>query len=100
MCRYASRESEVDDLLRNHVFVDLYTVVRQALLIGEPSYSLKNVEHLYMPAREGEVASAGDSIVYYHRWVDAPDGTNWRDSPTLKLIVTTTRLTATLPGDS
>jgi predicted RecB family nuclease len=45
MCRYASRESEIDELLRNHVFVDLYTVVCQALLIGKPSYSLKNVEH-------------------------------------------------------
>jgi predicted RecB family nuclease len=47
MCRYASPESEIDELLRNHVFVDLYTVVCQALLIGEPSYSLKNVEHLF-----------------------------------------------------
>jgi uncharacterized protein len=86
MCRYASRENEVDDLLRNHVFVDLYTVVRQALLIGEPSYSLKNVEHLYMPKREGEVATAGESIVFYHRWMEAPDGKSWQDSSTLKLI--------------
>ena len=29
MGRYATREDEVDDLLRNKVFVDLYGVTRQ-----------------------------------------------------------------------
>ena len=86
MCRYATREHEIDELLRNQVFVDLYTVVRQSLLIGEPAYSLKNVEHLYLPPREGEVATAGQSMVYYHRWLTARDGQSWRDSATLKLI--------------
>jgi predicted RecB family nuclease len=86
MCRNASRESEIDELLRNHVFVDLYTVVRQALLIGEPGYSLKNVEHLYSPAREGEVSTAGASMVYYNRWLTLRDGEDWRNSQILKLI--------------
>jgi uncharacterized protein len=86
MCRYASRENEVDELLRNHVFVDLYAVVRQALIIGEPAYSLKNVEHLYSPARDGEVATAGASMVYYDRWLTVRDGEDWRTSLTLKLI--------------
>ncbi len=86
MCRYASREDEVDELLRNQVFVDLYTVVRQALLIGEGSYSLKKVEHLYLPKREGEVATAGDSIIYYYRWLTNRDGEDWRSSATLNLI--------------
>ncbi|HEY3834986.1 MAG TPA: AAA domain-containing protein [Bryobacteraceae bacterium] len=69
-----------------HVFVDLYTVVRQALIIGEPAYSLKNIEHLYAPARDGEVATAGASMVYYHRWLTVRDGQSWESSPTLKLI--------------
>ena len=86
MCRYATREDEVDELLRHHVFVDLYTIVRQALLIGEPSYSLKNVEHLYLAKRGGEVATAGDSIVYYYRWLTNHDGEDWRSSSILKLI--------------
>jgi predicted RecB family nuclease len=40
ICRYASREIEVDELLKNHVFVDLYTVVLDILLTlkGEDSY--------------------------------------------------------------
>ena len=35
MSRYGTREAEVDDLLRRKVFVDLYTIVRQALRIGD-----------------------------------------------------------------
>jgi uncharacterized protein len=84
--RYASRENEVDELLRNHVFVDLYTVVRQGLLVGEPSYSLKNVEHLYLSKRDGQVATAGESIVYYYRWLANRDGDDWASSPILNLI--------------
>ena len=41
MSRYGTREAEVDDLLRRKVFVDLYTIVRQALRLGTESYSLK-----------------------------------------------------------
>jgi len=52
MGKYATREREVDDLLRNQVFVDLYTVVRQGLIVGTPSYSLKDIERLYMEVRK------------------------------------------------
>ncbi len=38
--QYATREDQVDELLRAHVLVDLYAVVRQAMQVGEPSYSL------------------------------------------------------------
>jgi uncharacterized protein len=37
MGRYATREDEIDALLRAEVFVDLYTIVRQGVHIGEPS---------------------------------------------------------------
>ncbi|MEP7247188.1 MAG: TM0106 family RecB-like putative nuclease, partial [Gammaproteobacteria bacterium] len=65
---HATREVEVDNLLREGVLVDLYKVVREGIRISEPSYSIKSVEHFYRPAREGEVQSAGASIVYYERW--------------------------------
>ena len=42
--RYGTREAEVDDILRSGVLVDLYETVRHSLLIGEPRYSIKNVE--------------------------------------------------------
>src|SRR5207247_1121695 len=40
MGMHATREEEVDQLLRGHVLVDLNRVVEQALRISQPSYSL------------------------------------------------------------
>jgi uncharacterized protein len=67
-CRYAIAEHQLDDLLRRQKFVDLYKVVREAIRVSEPAYSIKNLEVFYMPKREGEVATADDSIVVYNRW--------------------------------
>src|SRR5712691_6506973 len=72
MSEYATREDEVDDLLRKEVFVDLYAVVRQALRISHPRYSIKNVEQFYME-REAELRAGEDSILLYERWVDERD---------------------------
>lgn len=68
MGRHGVREFEVDELLRNDVFVDLYKVVKGGLLLGEPRYSIKNVEHLYRPKRATAVANGGDSVVVYEQW--------------------------------
>lgn len=86
MSRYGVCEYEVDQLLRNQVFVDLYTVVKGGLLIGEPKYSIKNVEHLYRGRRETDVGTGGDSVVVYEHWRDHPDGDSWQSSPTLQSI--------------
>lgn len=43
MGRYASREEEIDQLLRNLVFVDLYSVIRNALRASVESYSIKRL---------------------------------------------------------
>jgi uncharacterized protein len=66
--RYAVAEHQLADLLRGTKFVDLYKVVREAVRVSEPAYSIKNLETFYMGKREGEVANAGDSIVVYNRW--------------------------------
>ncbi|KTD59060.1 putative RNA helicase [Legionella santicrucis] len=86
MGRYGICEYEVDQLLRNEVFVDLYKVVKGGLLIGEPRYSIKNVEHLYRGKRTTDVGSGGDSIVVYERWLEEPDGDTWETSAILKSI--------------
>lgn len=65
---YGTREDAVDDLLRQHRLVDLFQVVREAIRISEPRYSIKNLETFYMEKRDGEVKTAGDSIVMYERW--------------------------------
>jgi len=86
MGRYGIREYEVDTLLRNGVFVDLYNVIRNGVLIGEPSYSLKNVEHLYRDRRDTEVANAGESVIMYDEWRANPDGKTYQSSAVLNAI--------------
>lgn len=70
---HAIHEAAFDDLLRENRMVDLYRVVREAVRIGEPSYSIKSIERFYMPPRTTEVASGGDSLVIYDRWQQGGD---------------------------
>ncbi|MFH1574078.1 MAG: TM0106 family RecB-like putative nuclease [Acidobacteriota bacterium] len=84
--RHDTRQDEVDELLRNQVFVDLYQIVRHGLRIGEDSYSLKTVERLYRPKRATEVATAVDSIVQYARWIESTEPRDWKASTILKNI--------------
>lgn len=81
MGAHCTRERELDALLTAEVFVDLYRVVKQAIRVGAPSYSLKKVELLYRPAREGDVATAAQSVVEYARWLETQDGKDWESSP-------------------
>lgn len=69
--RHSVCEDKVDDLLRNGVFVDLYQIVRNSVVIGGDNYSLKTVEKLYRRARSTDVANAAASVVYYQKWLDA-----------------------------
>lgn len=68
MSQHGTREAQVDWLLRNGKLIDLYKVVREAIRVSEPGYSIKNIEHFYMAQRVGDVTSAGASIVFYERW--------------------------------
>ena len=68
MSLHGTREEQVDNLLRQSKLVDLYSVVREGLRVGEPSYSIKSIERFYGQAREGDVKTAGASIVFYEQW--------------------------------
>ncbi len=65
--RHGVGENEVDQLLREHVLVDLYPVVRKAVRVGSRSYSIKKLEPLYMgdDLRAGDVQTAAASIEEY-----------------------------------
>lgn len=63
-------EAEVDAMLREGRMVDLYRVVREAVRVGERSYSIKYLERFYMEKRAGAVMNGGDSLVVYDRWRD------------------------------
>ncbi|WP_082297992.1 TM0106 family RecB-like putative nuclease [Microbacterium sp. CGR1] len=65
--RHGVREGEIDRLLREGVFVDLYPLVLRTVRVGTRSYSIKKLEPLYMGAdvRTSDVQKGDDSIVQY-----------------------------------
>lgn len=65
--RHGIREGEVDKLLREGVFVDLYPLVLRTVRVGSRSYSIKKLEPLYMgeDVRTSDVQKGDDSIVQY-----------------------------------
>jgi uncharacterized protein len=69
MSRYATREDQVDDLLRSGVLVDLCRIVAQGVRVGGKNYSIKTLEKIYWQGRAGEVTNAQDSVVQYFRWL-------------------------------
>ncbi|MBT2500955.1 bifunctional RecB family nuclease/DEAD/DEAH box helicase [Curtobacterium sp. ISL-83] len=70
--RHGVGEEAVDDLLRAGVLVDLYPIVRKALVVGSHSYSIKKLEPLYMgeDLRLSDVTNAADSITAYVEAID------------------------------
>jgi predicted RecB family nuclease len=72
---FGTREHEIDDWLRAHVFTDLYNVVRQAIRISQPSYSLKKVEAFYFERQEEGVFEKGGPILAYEQWLQTRDET-------------------------
>jgi len=72
MSTHATREQEIDDLLRGEVLVDLLQVVRQALRAGVPSYSLKEIEQPFF-RRQADVGSGNEAVIEFERWLDDRD---------------------------
>ena len=62
MGRYATRETEVDRMLRAKRFVDLHTVVRQALRASVERYSLKDLEQFYGFRRDVKLEDANINL--------------------------------------
>lgn len=70
--RHATREDEVDTILREEMLVDLYRVVRQALVVGQPSYSIKKIEEYYGKRGDASGVKGGDeSILQFEAWLAA-----------------------------
>ncbi len=75
--QHATREHELDQLLRGERFVDLYAVVRQGVRISKGSYSIKKLEEFYWHRTRSEGADAVSdglaSVVEYERWLVSRD---------------------------
>jgi predicted RecB family nuclease len=82
MGRHATREDEVDRLLRGGVLVDLFRAVRQGVRASVESYSIKRIEPLYDFVREIDLRDAGSSIVAFEEWLELGDG----DRPTSAIL--------------
>lgn len=73
MGRYATRENEIDELLRGKVFVDLYSVVRNGLRASVESYSIKRLEQFYGYARRVPLKDANIALVAFQAGLELND---------------------------
>ncbi len=67
---HGTREEELDQLLRDEVFVDLLKVVTEGVRISEPRYGLKNVETFFMEERQTVVTDGNQSVVWFEEWLE------------------------------
>ena len=62
MGRHATREDEIDQMLRAGLFVDLYSVVRHSIRASVESYSIKKLEPFYDYIRKVPLPEANDAL--------------------------------------
>ena len=74
MGRHATREEQVDRLLRAGVLIDLFRAVRQGVRASVESYSIKKLEPLYDFERAEGLRDAGSSIVEFEEWLELGEG--------------------------
>ena len=80
MGRYATREDEVDQMLRAGLFVDLYRVVRGGLRAGVESYSIKELELFYDFNRQVQLNEANSALFAMSRLLEFGDGETIHDA--------------------
>ena len=68
--RFGSYRAEVEHLIANAVFIDLYKVVKAAMLISQESYSIKKLEKYYSYGRSSDVKEAMGSMEYYDQYLE------------------------------
>ena len=73
MGRYATREDEIDQLLRAGVFVDLYAVVRHGLRASVETYSIKKLEPLYDFVRATPLPDANHALAKLQAFLELGD---------------------------
>ena len=74
MSRYATREDDVDRLLRGRVFVDLLRVIRQGVRASVESYSIKRLEPFYGFVRQVDLRAATRALIRFEARLESGDG--------------------------
>ena len=102
MGRYATREEEIDRMLRAGLFVDLYQIVRHGLRASVESYSIKRLEPFYaFDARDAaRPTQMSPSPISRPIWSSAmrrrlPTSSRLRCAPTTRTIAGPPRACAT-----
>lgn len=86
MGRYATREEEIDRLLRGRVFVDLYQIVRHAIRASVESYSIKELERFFGFDRTTRLMDASRALANIQTCLELKDAE--AITPELKATVT------------
>lgn len=68
--RHATREFELDDLLRAELFVDLYGITKQAIRASVESYSIKQLEQFYKSERQEDLKNASAALRAVERLIE------------------------------
>jgi uncharacterized protein len=66
--RHGIYEQEVAWLITNGRLIDMFNIVRNSMIVGEESYSIKKLERHYSFHRSSDVQKATASIDEYDRW--------------------------------
>ncbi len=70
MGRYATRQDEVDRMLRAELFVDLYRAVKEGIRAGVEAYSIKALEVFYGFPRETDLREASAALRAVERAIE------------------------------
>jgi uncharacterized protein len=73
MGRYATREEEIDRMLRAGLFVDLFQIVRGAVRASVESYSIKKLEPFYDFVRDTKLADANVALANLQAGLELDD---------------------------
>jgi predicted RecB family nuclease len=70
MGRHATREDEIDRMLRAGLFTDLHTIFKQAARASVEEYSLKALEVFHSFARNTPLAESREAMRYVEHWLE------------------------------
>lgn len=73
MGRYATREEEIDRMLRAGLFVDLFQIVRRGLRASVESYSIKRLEEFFDFRREAVLSDANAALANLEAGLELDD---------------------------
>ena len=79
LTRDAEDENLFASLVESGLFVDLFTIAKNAVRVGTESYGLKHLEHLVDFVRTGSIEQGAGAVVEYEEWMRDGDQ-RWLDN--------------------